>query len=137
MTTITTQFPELLAVAERDGQGGLKIEPVAITRGEQLTVRCHLPAHPVYDDWTEGAFKAVLKASPSADAPDLAEYTCTTGTPVGLLTPVTMILPVSEHGDLPVKSPATALAEAFLFLAFTPTGGADDTIAITRQLVKG
>lgn len=137
MSSPPTQFPDLLAVAERDGQGGIKIEPVAITRGQQLTLTFNAPSHPVYDDWTGGSFSAVLKAAPLMEGPALADYTCATGTPAGLLTPVSLTLPVAEHAALPDGNPGNALAEVFLFLTFTPTGGGADTIAITRQLVKG
>ena len=133
-STIITQFPELLKVAERDGEGGLAAEPPAIIKGEPMTMITSLAAHPVYEDWTEGAFTAVLRAAPGAEP--LAEYTCTTGTVAGLLTPVTLALPADALDDVTLNI-GTGMAELFLSLTFTPDGGSPDTLITTRQLVRG
>lgn len=132
-----TQFPELLKVAERDGEGGLAAEPPAIILGEASVFAINLPAHSVYGDWTGGTFTAVLRAAPGAGGDPLAEYTCTTGTPAGNLTPVTLTLNGDDHGNLPAINAATGVAEVFLSLRFTPTGGTADTLITTRQLVRG
>jgi hypothetical protein len=133
-STIITQFPELLKVAERDGEGGLAAEPPAIIKGEALSLTSAMPAHPVYGDWTDGTFTAVLRAAPGAEP--LAEYTCTTGTVAGLLTPVTLALPADALDDVTLNI-GTGMAELFFSLIFTPAGGTPDTLITTRQLVRG
>jgi hypothetical protein len=135
--TILSQFASFLSVAERDGEGGLAAEPFAIIRGERASFSFTLPAHPTYGDWTDGAFTAVLRAAPGASGAVLAEYTCTTGTPVSGSTPVTLDLLVADQGDLPPVDPATGLAEVFFALRFTPAGGDLRTLTTTRQLVRG
>ncbi len=132
-----TRFPELLKIAERDGEGGMAAEPPAIILGEASVLQFALPAHPVYGDWTGGAFSAPLRAAPGAVGDPLAEYACVTGTPAGLLTTVTMTLLPDDQDALPPPNPVNGLAEVFLSLRFTPTGGAPDTIVTTRQLVRG
>lgn len=134
--TIPTQFPQLMAVAAAAGEGGLDIEPVAITRGEALSLTFSLPEHPVFGDYTDGAMALDLLASPNAATP-LASYAVTTGTPAGALTPFVANLTTTQTGALPAPSATTQLGELFLRVAFTPTDGSRKTIAMTRQLVKG
>lgn len=135
MSTPPSQFPEYLTVAQRDGQGGIAIEPPAFTRGQPWTMTVNLPAHPEFGDWTDGAFSAPLLAAPGGTS--LGEYVCTIGTPVGLLTPVTMTLSVAEQAGLPAANVGNKLAEVFLPLRYTPPGGAEQDVAFTRQLIKG
>jgi hypothetical protein len=135
--TIPSEFPDWLRVAERDGRGGASAEPPAIRRGEANIIRVNLAAHPVYGDWTEGAFSAVNRASPGADGDALAEWTCTIGAPAGGLTPVILSLGDNAQSDLPPIDPETGIAETFFALRFTPTGGAIETLVLTRQLITG
>lgn len=137
MTTIPSQFASWLAVAERDGLGGMSAEPPAISRGRAFILFANVAAHPDYGDWTAGAFTARLRAAPDAGGAALATFTCTTGTPSGGVTRVTLSLPVSAQGLIPAGDAATGLAELFLELVFTPTAGDAFTVLSTRQLVRG
>lgn len=137
MATIITHFPELLDVAERDGQGGLRAEPRAIVRGEDLTLTFSLPAHTLFGDWTAGTFDAVLRAAPGAAGDPLAEYTIEAGAPVGLLTPIIMTLAAADHADLPPADAGTGIAEVFLSVGYTAPGVSRETLITTRQLVRG
>jgi hypothetical protein len=135
--TFPSQFPDLLTLAERDGEGGWKAEPFSIIRGERSSFVLNLPEHPVYDDWTGGDFTAVLRAAPGASGDPLAEYTCATGTPAAGSTPITFdLLPAAQSG-LPAVAPGTGLAEVFLAVHFTPDGGSKDTLITTRILIRG
>lgn len=135
--SIASQFANWLAVAERDGKGGASAEPPAIDRGRGFVMFANLAAHPDFGDWTVGTFAARLRAAPDAGGSPLATYTCTTGTPAGGVTRVTLSLPVAAQTGLPAGDPATGLAELFLDLVFTPTGLDPVTIISTRQLVRG
>ncbi len=135
--TVPSQFPDLLTLAERAGEGGWKAEPFSIIKGERSSFVLNLPGHPVYDDWTGGTFTAVLRAAPGASGDPLAEYTCTTGTPAAGSTPITLDLLPADQGDLPAVAAGTGLAEAFFALHFTPTGGSKDTLITTRILIRG
>jgi hypothetical protein len=135
--TIPTQFPELMAVAAAAGEGGLAIEPVAITRGEALSLGLALPTSSPFGDWTTGAFSAELRAAPGATGSPLATYSVSIGTPAGGLTPITLVLSAADSAILPAPAPATQLGEVFLGITFTPSGGSAKTIITTRQLVKG
>lgn len=135
--TIPTQFPDFLRIAERDGEGGLSAEPFSIIKGERSSFGLSLPEHPVYNDWTDGTFAAVLRAAPGASGDPLAEYTCTVGTPASGLTPVTLDLLPEDQGGLPPPDPATGLAEVFFSLRFNSTGGSPDTLISTRILIRG
>lgn len=135
--SIPSQFANWLAVAERDGQGGLSSEPPAINRGRERVAVLALAAHEEFGDWTGGTFAARLRAAPDAGGAALATYTCTTGTPAGGVTPVTLLLAAGAQGSLPAGNPETGLAEVFLEVTFTPDGGAAQTLVSTRQLVRG
>lgn len=137
MTTPPTQFPDLMAVAARDGEGGLAVEPPAITRGEDFAMTLALPASTAFGDWTSGAFAAVLRASPGAAGDPLATYSITVGTPASGVTPVTFTLLAANQSGLPAVSAATGLAEVFLGIRYTPSGGSAETIITTRQMIKG
>lgn len=135
--SIPSQFASWLAVAERDGQGGRSAEPPAINRGRARAMRLNLPIDADYGDWTDGEFSAVLRASPGAEGDPLATYAVSTGTPASGLTPVDFVLAEDAQSGLPDVDPASGLAELFLEVVFTPTGGDADTIVSTRQLVRG
>jgi len=135
--TITSQFPELLRVAERDGEGGLSAEPRHIKKGQTISFTFNLPEHSVFGDWTDGAFDGPLRAAPGASGDPLAEYTFDVGTPAGQLTPITMTLRGDEQDGLPDVNPSTALAEVFLAIGYTPPEGSRETLLTTRQLVGG
>lgn len=134
--TIPSQFASWLAVAERDGQGGLSAEPAAIIRGQTRSFTIHLPAHEIYGDYTDGVFAAPLRASPGASGAALAEYVCTIGAPVASLTPITLVLLGSAQTLLPVSDISTGLCEVFLSLDYTPPAGSKDSLISTRQLVR-
>lgn len=136
MMTIPSQFASWLALAARDGEGGLAAEPPAITRGEALSLRLNLPTHPEFEDWTGGVFSAVLRASPGAPGDPLASYECSIGTPASGVTPIALLLTVDAQADLPDGNSANGLSEVFLAVRFTPAGGLAETIISTRQMVK-
>lgn len=132
-----TQFPLWLAQADRDGRGGLAAEPPAISRGRTCVFNLNLSASTEYGDWTGGAFAAVLRAAPDAGGTALAEYTPSIGTPAGGVTPVSFTLDAGDQGSLPAGGVDTGLAELFMEITFTPTGGAEFPVVSTRQLVAG
>jgi hypothetical protein len=134
--TIPSQFAGWLAVAERDGQGGLSAEPPAINRGRTRIMVLSLPTSDVYGTWTGGTFAARLRAAPGAVGDPLASYTCVIGTPASGVTPITLTLDDTAQASLPGADPATGLAEAFLEVVFTPTAGDPDTLISTRQLIR-
>lgn len=133
----TTQFPEWLQLAARDGRGGSSAQPPSIVRGFASAFILNLSEHDDYTDWTGGAFTAEIKASPDAPDPALAAFTVAVGTPAGGVTPVTFSLPVEDQGDLPVDSDGDGTTELLLQVTFTPTGGAADPIIQTNILVAG
>jgi hypothetical protein len=135
--TIPSQFANWLAVSARDGRGGLQSEPPAIQRGRALSMELSLAAHPFYGNWTAGTFTADLRAAPGASGSALAVYTCTTGTPAGGLTPVTLVLSAVDSAALPTPPATEQLGEVFLEVTYTPTGGSENAILSTRQLVGG
>jgi hypothetical protein len=137
MSSPPTAFPELLAIAARDGQGGLNAEPRAIVRGEALGLRWNIPADEEYGDWTGGDFEAGLFAAPVWSDTPLAEYAATTGTPAGGLTPVDFALAADALASDPVTNTQTQLTEVFFLIAFIPTGGQRKTLVTTRQMVRG
>lgn len=135
--TIPTQFANWLAVADRDGRGGLSAEFPSISRGRTRVVILSLGADTTYGDWTSGTFAARLRASPDAGGAALATYTCVTGTPSGGVTPITLTLEDTAQGSLPANNPEEGVIELYLEVVYTPTGGDPITIISTRQLVSG
>lgn len=131
-----TQFPEWLSVAARDGLGGAGAEPPAISVGQPNAFRLSLASHPVFGDWTAGAFVAELRAAPGAGGSALATYTATIGTPASGITPVDFLLGSGAQGGLPAISADTGLAEVFLEIAYL-VGGNEYSVLATRQLVRG
>lgn len=133
---IPSQFAGWLALAERDGRGGLAGEPPAIMLGEPLVLRVMMPQSATFGNWTSGTFTAVLRASPGAGGAPLANYSCTTGTPSGGFTPVTLALDTAAQSGIPAPPADQAYGELFLGLHFTPAAGATETIRSTRQLYR-
>lgn len=135
--SILSQFANWLAVSERDGKGGAPAEPPAIERGRARAMTLNLSSHLDFGDWTDGTFAARLRASPGAAGSPLATYACTIGTPAGGVTPVDLVLSASASAALPAPPPGEQVGELFLEVTFTPSGGVEDAILSTRQLVKG
>jgi hypothetical protein len=135
--TIPSQFANWLAVSQRDGRGGLQSEPPAIQLGRALTLELGFAAHPFYGNWTSGTFTADLRAAPGASGDPLASYTCSIGTPADGVTPITLALSEEDSAALPAPPAAEQLGEIFLEVTYTPTGGTENAILSTRQLVGG
>lgn len=134
--TFPSQFSEWLMLAERDGLGGIAAEPPAIVRGQPRKMVINLPADPEFGNWTSGAFAARLRSSPGAADPVLASYTVTVGTPASGLTPVSLVLSQASSAALPAPPVDPGWSELFFALTFTPSGGVEETIIATRQLIK-
>ena len=132
--TIPSQFASWLAVAERDGEGGLKAEPPAIVRGRTRAMRLSLPVHQTYGDYSLGTFAAVLRAAPGGSA--LATYAVTPESVTGGERPLLLVLEPAAQSGLPASDPNQKLIELFLDITFTPSGGTADTVVSTRQLVR-
>ena len=135
--TYQTQHPEWLALAARDGRGGLAAEPPSISRGRARAFVYSLNTHPTYDDWTDGTFTAVAKASPDAGGSNLLTFSCLTGTPAGGVTPIEVSVAGSAQGSVPADTDGDGVTELLFELVFTPDGGSADTIISSRILVAG
>ncbi len=135
--TNPSQFPDILTIAERDGEGGWKAEPPSFVKGEPVTMSLGLPADEEFGDWTGGTFDAVLRAAPGAAGDPLATFAIEVGTPVSGSTPVTFYLAGDEQGDLPAAPANNQLAELFMAVGFTPTGGERKTRITTRIMMRG
>ena len=135
--TYPTQFPEWLNHAASSGRGGLSAEPPSIVRGFARSFVLNLNSHVDYDDWTDGAFTAELRASPDAGGAALATWTITTGMPASGVTPITFTLLSEDQGSLPADGGNEGLTEALMQVTYTPSGGVADPIIQTRIVIAG
>ena len=133
---MTSQFSEWLSLASRDGRGGASAQPPSIVRGYAWSADLNLNDHPIYGDWTDGEFTAVLKAAPDASTA-LATWDISVGTPASGVTPVTFTLPVDSQDDLPPDGDGDGVNSAVMQVTFTPTGGVADPIIHTIIQIAG
>lgn len=135
--TIPSQFANWLAVAERDGRGGLKAEPPALPRGRAQAFTLDLAPDDDFGDWTNGVFTAFGRAAPDAPGAPLLVFNCSVGTPAGDVTPVTLSIAASGYSLAPPDLDGDGVVELLVELLFTPTGGTAVPIISTRILVVG
>jgi hypothetical protein len=132
-----TAFPEWLKFAADDGRGGAALRAPSIARGFDRSFVYNFSDHPDYGDWTDGTFEAVLKAAPDAPDPALATFTASTGTPSGLVTPVTFTLNAAGQSALPDDTDGDGATELLLQIVYTPMGGVANVIVHTHIYIVG
>ena len=109
---------EWLLLMSDAGYGGKAAQVRPLIKGRPYGFTFNLSQDPDFGDWTDGSFVMQAKIAPGTSNPVAATFACTTGTPVGLLTPVNVSLDVSNQTNIPEIG-----HELVYELSFVPTGG--------------